>query len=245
MKGIEDSFSSGRQGTGTIVELPAYENDVLDALNMTGGLPGPDAMNEVIIQRGGFRRDDVTGELVFDKGEIVRIPLRVYPGEPLPFSPKDIILKTGDILYVKGRTAKFYYTAGLLPGYEVPLPRDCDLNVVEAVARVGGPILNGGLNASNLSGAIVASGIGNPSPSLLAVLRRTPDGRQTIIRVDLNQALRDPRENILVQAGDILILQETPGEAIGRYITDVFTLSFLGEMFRGGSGYGSAATTLP
>ena len=34
------------------------------------------------------------------------------------------------------------------------------------------------------------------------------------IRVDLNEAVRDPRQNILVQDGDVLILQETPDEAI-------------------------------
>ena len=245
LDGIEANLASNRQGTGTIVDLPAYENDVLNALNRTGGLPGPDAVNEVVVQRGGFRRDQITGELFFDDGEIVRIPLRISPGEPLPFGPKDIVLHTGDILYIKGRTAEFYYTAGLLPAREVPLPRDHDLDVVEAVTRIGGPILNGGINSSNLSGAIVAPGIGNPSPSLLTVLRRTPDGRQVNIRVDLNQALRDPRERILVQAGDVLILQETPGEALARYFTDVLTLSFLGEMFRGASGFGSASATLP
>lgn len=202
-------------------------------------------MNEVIIQRGGFHRDPITGELVFDDGEIVRIPLRIDPCEPLPFSPKEIVLHTGDILYIKGRTAEFYYTAGLLPAQEVPLPRDYDLDIVKAVTRIGGPLLNGGLNSSNLSGAIVAQGMGNPSPSLMTVLRRTPDGRQVNIRVDLNLALRDPRENILVQAGDVLVLQETPGEAVTRYFSDVLTLSFLGEMFRGASGFGSASATLP
>ena len=43
-----------KHGTGTIVDLPAYENDLLHALNETGGLPGLDAKNEVLIMRGGF-----------------------------------------------------------------------------------------------------------------------------------------------------------------------------------------------
>lgn len=242
---IEQRLSQERAGTGTVVDLPAYENDVLNALNRTGGLPAPTAINEVVIQRGGFREDAATGELAFDTGEMVRIPLQVRPGEPLPFAPQDIILHSGDIVYVKRRTAEFYYTAGLLPAGEIPLPRDYDLSVVEAVARIGGPLLNGGLNSNNLSGGIVSQGVGNPSPSLLTVLRRTPDGRQVNIRVDLNEALRDPRENILVQAGDTLILQETPNEAVARYLTNVFTLNFVGELFRGGSGYGTSAATLP
>lgn len=77
------------------------------------------------------------------------------------------------------------------------------------------------------------------------MLRRTSDGRQVNIRVDLNQALRDPRENILVQAGDTLLLQETPNEAMTRYLTNVLTFHVLGETFRGRSGIGTAAATFP
>ena len=39
------------RGTGHLVALPAYENDVLSALARTGGLPGLDAVNEVVIER--------------------------------------------------------------------------------------------------------------------------------------------------------------------------------------------------
>jgi len=35
--------------------------------------------------------------------------------------------------------------------------------------------------------------------------------------VDLNRCARDPRERILVQPGDFLILQESPGESFTRY----------------------------
>ena len=45
-----------------------------------------------------------------------------------------------------------------------------------------------------------------------------PHGQVTIA-VDLNRALRDPRERILVRPGDVLILQEQPGEALARYTT--------------------------
>src|SRR5262249_19739091 len=44
-----------KRGTGTVLDLPAYENDVLNALARTGGLPGLDAQNEVVIERGTFR----------------------------------------------------------------------------------------------------------------------------------------------------------------------------------------------
>ena len=42
---------------------------------------------------------------------------------------------------------------------------------------------------------------------------------------NLNEALRDPRENIIVKTGDVLLLQETPGESFVRYISNVFNFS--------------------
>jgi hypothetical protein len=54
-----------------------------------------------------------------------------------------------------------------------------------------------------------------------------PGGGVQPIRVNLNRALRQYDERILVQAGDVLILQETPCEALARYFTDVFAFRFL------------------
>ena len=42
---------TGKRGTELSIDLPAGENDVLHALSVTGGLPGLDAFDEVIIQR--------------------------------------------------------------------------------------------------------------------------------------------------------------------------------------------------
>ena len=77
------------------------------------------------------------------------------------------------------------------------------------------------------------------------MLRRTPDGRQVNIRVDLYRALRDPRENIIIEPGDMLILQETPGEAMSRYANNVVTLNFITDLFRTGSSAGTAGALLP
>ncbi len=54
------------------------------------------------------------------------------------------------------------------------------------------------------------------------VIRRTPGGGQVPIVVDLRNALRHPEERILVRAGDVLILQEKPSEAVARYVTQTF-----------------------
>lgn len=244
--GGSEIIGISRHGTGHAIDLPAYQNDVLNALAKTGGLPGTDAINEIVIERGlrGTRDDTAVFREIQGRpgcashphvlpggGAVIRIPLRLRPGEPLNWSPEDIILQDGDVVFIEAREAELFYTGGLLPPGEHVLPRDFDLDVVQAVMRVRGPLVNGGFATSSLSGAITQPGIGNPSPSLLAVLRKTPGGGQVQIRVDLNKALRDPRERILVQAGDILVLQETPEEAFARYFTQRFTFTGIWRVF--------------
>ena len=175
----------------------------------------------------------------------IRIPLRLPPGSERPFSAEDIILHDGDIVYIAGREGEIYYTGGLLPAAELPLPRDYDLDVVEAVMRISGPLLNGGITSNNLSGNIVQGGLGSPSPSLLTVIRQTEDGRYVHIRVDLNLALKDPRENLIIQTGDKLILQETPGEAFARYVSGIIDITMGFQLFRRNQGVGNASVRLP
>lgn len=126
---------------------------------------------------------------------------------------------------IEARDADVFYTGGFLPPGEHALPRDYDLDVVKAISAIGGPLVNGGINANNLSGSISQTGIGSFSPKLVSVLRKTPDGGQCTIIVDLNCALRNPRANLILKPGDVVILQETPGQALVRYFNSQFQLS--------------------
>ncbi len=231
--------TTGKRGTGQVLYMNAYENDVLHALAQTGGLPGLDAYNEVIIMRRRMPhaadRKALVERLQQQPADApwpaellagcssVHIPLRQVPGQPLPVRPEDVVLQTGDVVYLEARDRDVYYTAGLLPTSEHVLPRDRDLDVVSAVSLVKGPLVNASFSGSSLFGSLVPAGLGQPSASLLVVLRRTEGGGQVPIRIDLNRALRDPRERIIVRPGDVLILQEAPGEAIARYATQTFS----------------------
>lgn len=208
---------ANRRGAGFSIYLEAYKNDVLRALNATGGLPGFDAKNEVVIRRGEYDPENP------EKG-YVRIPLRVRPDEPLTFTEEDIILNDGDTLYIEARDTEVYYTGGLLGGAQIPLPRDYDLRVTDAIAQIRGPLFNGGFSQTAFVAQAVLSGVGRPSPSLVTVIRRLPNYRTITIRVDLNRAITDMRENILIQPGDTIILQERPGEALARYVTETFRI---------------------
>ena len=150
-----------------------------------------------------------------------------------------------DIVFIEARDTEVFYTGGLLPSGEYPLPRDYDLDVVEAVVQIGGPLVNGGINANNLSGGLIAPGIGSPSPRLLTVLRPSPKGGRMPIIVDLHKALVDPTENLLLVPGDVLILQESPKQAIARYFSQVVNLSIFSEVFARGSTSGTATVSVP
>jgi hypothetical protein len=250
-----------QRSTGFAVDLPAYENDVLNALAQTGGLPGIGSANEILIVRGYFKdpadREALLRELQSMPGDCnplegsaaggnaIRIPLRLAPGQEFSLKPDDIILQTGDIVYLPTRTGDVFYAGGLLPAGEYLLPRDRDLRVLEAIARIRGPLVNGGFGVSNLSGAIVAPGLGAPSPSLLSVLRRIPGGSQVNIRVDLNRAFRDPREDLLVQPGDYLVLQESPTEGFARYVTQMVKFNLIYQIIHGPHETGTINTILP
>jgi protein involved in polysaccharide export with SLBB domain len=207
-----------KKGAAFSLLLEPGRNDLLQALTQTGGPPGVDAKNEVIIRRGKYDPEDPV------KG-FVRIPLRARTDRPLNFTEADITLDDGDTVHIEARDTEVYYTAGLLGAAQIPLPRDYDLRVIEAITQVRGPLINGSFNQNAFVASAVNTGIGNPNASLVTVVRRLPNQQQIRIRVDLNEAFRDLRENIIIQPGDIVVLQERPGESLARYFTQTFRLT--------------------
>ncbi len=117
-----------RRGTGYAIDLPANENDVLNALARTGGFPGSDAVDEVIVERGAFTGEQSPEELMKAIGSCppgsgsqsaaapgtrrIRIPLRYRPGNPPQIRPEDVILQNGDIVFIEAREADVFYAAG-------------------------------------------------------------------------------------------------------------------------------------
>lgn len=243
-----------KRGTGVAVDLPAYENDVLHALNLTGGMPGLDAQNEITILRGGFadatERDQMLSslhrthpfarraELLADDRSVVRIPLRFPPEHAPQFTQEDIILESGDIVLISARDREVYYTGGAMPGGQHPLPRDYDLDILGAIALANGAVGNGGTALSQIGGGNNAlfnnrGGRGTAvAPSRAIVLRRTPDGGQIPIRVDLNRALVDPRERILIQPEDVIIVKYTLKEELINVALSLIQVNvLLGDRF--------------
>lgn len=214
-----------KRGSAYDLRLPAYQNDVLTALSRSGGLPGSEVREEVIVYRKN--RLDTEG-----KPLVQRIPLRVAPDYVPNIKAEDIILDNGDTIFLEARDAEVFYTGGLIGGGQYQLPRDYDLDIVQAIMQVRGPLLNGGFTQNAFVSNSTNNGIGNPSPSLVTVIRKTANNQQLNIRVDLNLAMKDPRERIIVKAGDLIILQEKPGEAFARYMSQTFRINLLGTFIR-------------
>jgi hypothetical protein len=229
-----------RKGTGDIVDLPAYENDLLHLLAVTGGLPGIETYSHVWILKSVSGEATAEAQARVDAGEdaaqifralnaqrtAIRIPLRVNPGEPLPFGPQDVMLHAGDVIYLEPRDTEYFYTGGLLPGAEIPLPRDHSIDIMEAVAIANGSL--GGLGGAAAAVFRAGAGPGNViPPSRAVIVRKLANGQQIMIRVDLNRARFDPLERVIIQPGDFVMMHYKPAEIAGNVALNFFQFTFL------------------
>jgi len=266
---------SDRAARGQALKLPAYQNDLLHALTQTGGLPGFNEKNEVIIFKSSriptHLRAQVMAEImsghcsygtacgasacgtvgamgnavtvrdvlqrpdsVYSSPYVVKVPLRVPPGQIPEIRPEDIELIEGDIVYVQSRESELFYTGGLLPGGQFPVPRDYDLDVLGAMALAGMGVDRGGAGGGGGGGGGgLIGGIGGSKPTQLFVIRKLPSGRTFNIAVDLQLALNNSHENILVQPGDTLILRYKPHEELLNFGLGTFFTFGIQQLFRG------------
>jgi protein involved in polysaccharide export with SLBB domain len=247
-----------KRGSGFVLDLPEGENDLLHALNETGGLPGLDARNEVLIIRGlegfdGREWDHLVAQIkscrepcscppnVPDPPNVTRIPLRFYSDQVPNFTEQDIILQTGDIVLIESRDREVFYTGGVLNGGEFPLPRDRDLDVLGAIAIAGGPVGSSGAVFSRIGRGGGGGGYGGQGgsgplpPTDVIIIRELCDGSQVPIRVDLKQAYNDSRQRILIQPEDVVIMRYKCSEETFNTIISLLQFNFL---FNGFSGNG-------
>ena len=244
-----------KRGAGYVLDLPAGENDLLHALNETGGLPGLDAKNEVVIIRGldgfdGKEWDQLVAQIkscrepcscppdVPDPPNVTRIPLRFYSDQIPDFEEADIVLNTGDIVLIESRERELFYTGGALGGGEFPLPRDRDLDILGAIAIAGGPVGSSGAVLSqigggrgNVSGA--GGGSGPLPPTDAIIIRELCDGSQLPIRVDLKKAYADSSQRILIQPEDVVILRYKCSEETFNTLISLIQFNFLFNGFNG------------
>lgn len=243
---------SDRSASGGLVKLRAYQNDILHALVETGGLPGVNAKNQVKVLRATKENKQQREEFLKrfraqrdaamldpcaclpklpEDPTILKIPLRLPPGESPNLTQEQVTLQEGDIVYIESRETEIFYTGGLLPGGQFPLPRDYDLDVLGAMALAGqgvyGSAGNAGRGIGGLGGAVATI-----PPGRLFILRKTDCNGQIAIEIDLTKAINDPRSRPLIQAGDTLILQYKPEEEILNFGLGTFFTYGIQELLR-------------
>ena len=165
---------------------------------------------------GSFNPSTISSGIV-DGQRIIRIPIRLGPDEQIDFKPEDVILYEGDIVFIESRDTEVFFTGGLLGGGQFTLPRDQDLNVLEALSIATSR--QGGSGAARQIGGV--SALNNDvtiSPSNVIVIRKLPEGGEVPIKIDLYEARNDLAERLIIQPGDYIYLQYTPLEAIGAFV---------------------------
>lgn len=188
-------YGLSRRGSVSSVRLKAGENDILHALVATGGLPGLDAKNEVVVYRGR--------QAAPQAGQ--RFPLFAASARA---APRNVGLAGGDVVYIAQRDRAVYYTGGLLAGGAHVLPRDRDLTLAQAILGAGGP-----------------PGAGPLRPTDVLLVRPLAGGGLQPLRLDYNAAILSPAEGGIVQPGDVIWLRQQPHEWLGNLLLSRLSLN--------------------
>src|SRR5262249_54173662 len=115
-----------------------------------------------------------------------------------------------------------FYTGGVLPGGRIPMPRDQDLDVLEAIALVNGSLVGPGNNQAGFR-----TGPGNVNaPSRAVIIRKLANGQQVTICLDLGRAIYDQRERILIQPEDQLLVFYKPSELYANIFLNYVGFNF-------------------
>lgn len=145
-------------------------------------------------------------------GRTLRIPLRVRDCAQLNITERDVQLNDGDIIFIQSRENEVFYTGGLLGGGQYNLPRDHDIDILEAIS-----ISQGRNNGQDIGRSALNNDV-TISASQAVILRKLPNGSQVPILVDLYRARKFRSERMLIEPGDYIILQYTKTEAIGAFL---------------------------
>ena len=105
-----------------------------------------------------------------------------------------------------------------MPGGRFPLPRDYRIDVLEAIAIAGGA-------GSQTTGR----GLEGVVPATQVTVLRKCGCEQVAIDVDLRYALADPSERVIVQSGDLIVLEYRRRELAAN---SFFSLLQFGGIFR-------------
>lgn len=159
----------------------------------------------------------------------IRIPLSVASCQKVNVSEQDIVLEDGDIVLVESRNDEYFITGGLLGGGQYSLPRDRDIDIIDAILLADTYSRSSQINQPTraIGGVSVLNRDVTVGASRVIVERQLAGGQTHQFRISLYKAMRDPSQRILIEPGDRLFLEYTLPESIfafaERHILDPFT----------------------
>ena len=236
------------------LQLPVGDNDLLNALSQTGGLPGVNAKSDVKIYRANrpvgkyqpnrgyangrsaFPRTAVGGTS-YTRSNQYRSP-RSYSANGTRVTSVPTRQRPGENVYIRPTDAR-------LDDGDVVVIESRDTEVYYTGGLLGGgefplprdrgiDVLEAIASAGQSVGAVRQNGFGvlpQRTPTELLILRPRPGHGQLTIRVDVDRALSDPSQRVQVRAGDLLILRHTRREQIQNAGIGVFNAYGVRQIF--------------
>ena len=193
---------------------------------LRGGLNSEDS-DSIVRAIGGGQSSGSGTSTSLEQANIIRIPIKAEEGQFPQLSEADITLEDGDIVYIKGREQDVFYTGGLLDGGRFPLPRDYQIDVLEAIALAGG---SASATAGASGGAL--SRVGSLLPATQVTVLRKCGCEQVAIDVDLRYTLAEPSERVIIQPGDLIVLEFRKNELAVNAFASIFQIGGIFNLFR-------------
>lgn len=184
-------------------ELPRAGSDLLAAIIAAGGL-SKEASDSIEIRHRVISNTEVT-QASFEPGSSGENTVHVDLVEAMSGQPGDWGLQDGSVVMVKEHRPAKIYVHGLVPhDGEFELPKDQPLRVTQAIALAGGRDLE---FADLVHVTRFVEGYSEP----------------VVIAVSMREAKANRDSNLILQAGDVVSVVETP---------TTFTIDFLRKFFR-------------
>jgi polysaccharide export outer membrane protein len=189
----------------TTVELRSGSSDLLQAIVQAGGLT-EDAGTMVEVRHPGYREDSFDDPAIADDpGDGPRLasldrPVRATPASSIRVDlaslgtadPKTYELQDGSVVMVEKRDPPALQVLGL-----VQRPNQYDFPV--------------GKNMRLLDAVSLAGGVSNTLADKVFIIRRREGHEPLLVEASLHKAKRHGQDNLLLEPGDTVSIEQTPG----------------------------------
>jgi hypothetical protein len=218
------AFAMGKAASASIRAL-AMANELLCAAVLGTMIKSAFAVVVVSLTIGGSA---FLAAPAFVNARTERISSILAPSHRDQSTRTDVILRDRAVAFLVMADENIFYTAGLLGGGQYSLPEGKQLDVIQAIALVREYDVKLPSARGTLAGLVDDFlGLCIPDPSRATILRRTADGGVIRIQVDLDLALRDKNQRLVIHPGDTIVLQQPPTDLGAFYLSQILKIEMI------------------